>query len=197
MPFQTESMWPHPTVLKYQGIVLLQQHEKIYYAKTRNFKMSPVSSTWKERTYSRKHSYSFLLWVELCPLTPKFICWNCYTQYHKSEVEVTQSCLTFCDPMDCSLPGSSVHGIFQARILDWVVISYSRGSSWPRDWTHASYVSCTGRQILCHCATLGSSYHFKYMLLICSHFSEVMSLDIKVMGEMYVYLLNTSQSINI
>ena len=100
-------------------------------------------------------------------------------------------------PMDSSLPDSSIHVIFQARILQWVTISYSRGSSWPREWTHASYVSCTGRQILCHCATLGSSYHFKYMLLICSHFSEVMSLDIKVMGEMYVYLLNTSQSINI
>ena len=38
--------------------------------------------------------------------------------------EVAQSCLTLCDPMDCSLPGSSVHGIFQARILEWVVVSY-------------------------------------------------------------------------
>ena len=42
---------------------------------------------------------------------------------------VTQSCLTLCDPLDCSLPGSSVHGIFQARILEWVAISSSRGSS--------------------------------------------------------------------
>ena len=41
----------------------------------------------------------------------------------KSESEVTQSCLTLCDPMDCSLPGSYVHGIFQARILEWIVIS--------------------------------------------------------------------------
>ena len=40
-----------------------------------------------------------------------------------------------CGPMDCSLPGSSVHGIFQVRILKWVAISYSKGSSWPRDWT--------------------------------------------------------------
>ena len=44
---------------------------------------------------------------------------------------VAQSCLTFCDPMDCSPPGSSVHGIFQARILEWVVIPFSRGSSNP------------------------------------------------------------------
>ena len=53
---------------------------------------------------------------------------------------VTQSCLTLCDHMDCSPPGSSVHGILQARILEWVANSSSRGSSWPRDWTH---ISCT------------------------------------------------------
>ena len=46
-----------------------------------------------------------------------------------------QSCLLLCDVMDCSPPGSSVHGIFQARILEWVTISLSRGSSWPRDQT--------------------------------------------------------------
>ena len=45
------------------------------------------------------------------------------------------SCLTLCDPMDDGLPGSSVHGILQAKILKWVAISYSRGSSWPRDQT--------------------------------------------------------------
>ena len=53
-----------------------------------------------------------------------------------------QSCLTLCDPTDCSPPGSSVHGISQARILEWVTISSSRGSSRPRDWTRISYVSC-------------------------------------------------------
>ena len=47
----------------------------------------------------------------------------------ESESEVTQSCLTLCDPMDCSLPRSSVRGIFQARVLEWVAISFSRGSS--------------------------------------------------------------------
>ena len=44
-----------------------------------------------------------------------------------------KSCPTLCDPMECSLPGSSVHGIFQARVLEWVAISFSRGSSQPRD----------------------------------------------------------------
>ena len=55
--------------------------------------------------------------------------------------------------MNCSLPGSSDPGIFQARILLWVAISDSRGSSWPRDWTWISCVSCTGRQILYYCTT--------------------------------------------
>ena len=53
-------------------------------------------------------------------------------------VLVTQSCPTLCDPMDCSLPGSSVHGILQARILVWVAISFSRESSQPSDQTQIS-----------------------------------------------------------
>ena len=55
-------------------------------------------------------------------------------------VLVAQSCLTLCDPVDCSPPGSSVRGILQARILEWVVIPFSRRSSQPRDQT---WVSCT------------------------------------------------------
>ena len=51
----------------------------------------------------------------------------------QSVCEVAQSCPTLCDPMDCSLPGSSAHGILQARILEWVAISFSRRSSRPRD----------------------------------------------------------------
>ena len=57
-----------------------------------------------------------------------------------TESEVAQSCPTLCDPMDCSLPGSSIYGIFQATELEWVAISFSRGSSRPRDRT---LVSCT------------------------------------------------------
>ena len=68
-------------------------------------------------------------------------------------VAVAQSCATLWDPMDCSPPGSSGHGIYQARILDWVVIPFSRGSSQLRGRTPISYVSCIGRQILGHCAT--------------------------------------------
>ena len=57
---------------------------------------------------------------------------------------------TLSNPMDSSPPGSSVHGIFQARILDWVAISSSRGSSWPRDRPCVSCIFCIGREILYH-----------------------------------------------
>ena len=63
---------------------------------------------------------------------------------------VFKSCPTLHNPMDYSPAGSSVHGILQARIVEWVAISFSRGSFWPRDWT---CVSCIGRQILYYWAT--------------------------------------------
>ena len=59
----------------------------------------------------------------------------------ESESEVTQSCLILCYPVDCSLPGSSIHGIPQARIREWVAISFSRGSSQPRDQTQVSHIA--------------------------------------------------------
>ena len=59
----------------------------------------------------------------------------------KKESEVAQSCPIVCDPMDCSLPGSSVHEILQARLLEWVAISFSRGSSQPRDWIQVSHIA--------------------------------------------------------
>ena len=61
-----------------------------------------------------------------------------------------QSCLTLCDPVDDSLPGSSVRDILQARVLEWVTVPFSRGSSWPRDRTCVSYVFCISRWILYH-----------------------------------------------
>ena len=63
-------------------------------------------------------------------------------------VHVLNHVQLFCNPMDCNLPGSSVHGISQASILEWVAISSSRGSSPPRDQTHISCIFCIGRQII-------------------------------------------------
>ena len=73
-----------------------------------------------------------------------------YCLWSHACAKLLQLCPTLCDPMECSLPGSSAHVISQARILEWVAISSSRGSSWPRDQTHVSYISCIGRQVLYH-----------------------------------------------
>ena len=70
--------------------------------------------------------------------------------FHCMRANSLQSCLTLCDPMDCSPPGSSVRGVFQARILQWFAIPSSRGSAQPRDQTCISYVSCIGRWVLYH-----------------------------------------------
>ena len=74
----------------------------------------------------------------------------------ESESEITQSCPTLCDPMDCSLPGSSVHGIFQAIVLEWIVISLSRGSSQPRDQTGSPILYPYCRQTLYRLSHQGS-----------------------------------------
>ena len=64
-----------------------------------------------------------------------------------------QSCPTLCDPINCSLPSSAVHGIFQARILERVAISFSKGSSQPRNQIHVSCIFYIGRWILYYCTT--------------------------------------------
>ena len=64
--------------------------------------------------------------------------------------KLLQLCLTLWDPMDCSPPGSSVHGILQTRILKWVAMPTSRESSQPRDARQVSYVSCIGKWVLYH-----------------------------------------------
>ena len=101
--------------------------------------------------------------------------------------------LTLCGLMDCSPPASSVHGILQARMLKLVAISYSRGYSWLRDWTHSSFISCLGRQILypqCHVGSPRNAYwwvqlwdnpwkmwynHIYHRITICSAFPQVSS----------------------
>ena len=67
--------------------------------------------------------------------------------WNENSFFLLQSSPTFCDPMDCSPPGSSVHGILQARILKWVTLPSFRGSSQHGDQTHISYVFCIGRWV--------------------------------------------------
>ena len=64
----------------------------------------------------------------------KEVCTECFSS------EVAQLCPTLCDPMDCGLPGSSIHGIFQVTVLEWGAIAFSRGSSQPRDRTQVSHI---------------------------------------------------------
>ena len=85
------------------------------------------SCHWKK--FSSLHKISYLFFCGGTCFT-----FTCFTFFFL----ITQSCLTLCNSMDCSLPGSSVHGIFQARILEWVAISFSRGTSLPRDQTWVS-----------------------------------------------------------
>ena len=78
------------------------------------------------------------LYVLFCHLY--ILHWDFYSCLSEWVSEVAQSCPTLCNPMDCSLQGSSVHGIFQATVLKWIAISFSRGSSQPRDWTWVSRI---------------------------------------------------------
>ena len=59
----------------------------------------------------------------------------------QARVSVAELCLTLCDPLDCNPPASSVNGILQARIVEWVTIHFSRGCFWPRDWTQVSCIA--------------------------------------------------------
>ena len=114
-----------------------------YYAAIKKNEMLPFAVIWISSVQSLSH-------VRLCnPMKcsmpgppvhhqlPEFICSN----MDESESEVAQSCPTLFDPMDCSPPDSSIHGILQARVLEWVAISFSRGSSRPRDQTQVSCIA--------------------------------------------------------
>ena len=113
----------------------------------RSFRTRCLIFSLKSLCCDNKFLYLMLLWILLDCLYCKFVytvlCINVGERVRyesENESEVAQSCPTLCDPMDCSLPGSSVHGIFQARVLEWGAISFSRGSSQPRDWTQVSCI---------------------------------------------------------
>ena len=89
-------------------------------------------------------SYLYKSWRSSVKLSAKYILRFCVCMY----TQLLQSCPTLCNSTDCSPPGFSLHGILQARILVWVAMSSSRGSSQSRDPTYVSSVSCTGRHSL-------------------------------------------------
>ena len=103
--------------------------------------------------------FLFLFLVAPCSM------WDLSSLITESVYAHAQSCPILLWPMDCGPPGSSVHGILQARILESVAVPFSRGSSRPRDQTHISCVSCLCRQILYHCTTWEVHYHWKCRVL--------------------------------
>ena len=105
---------------------------------------------------------------------------------------VTQLCPTLCDPMDCSPPCSSVHGIFQARIVERVAISYSSGSSRSRNRTWVSYISCNGRQILYYYATWEAQDMYMHICACVCVFHIYVCVRMCVCVYIYIYIFPTS-----
>ena len=111
-----------------------------YYSSHKNEWIGSSVETWmglesviqSEISQKEKNKYCILIYILESKKNHMFVC-VC--------VLVVQLCLILCDPMDHSSSGSSVHGILQSRILEWVAISFSRGSSQPRDRTLASYTA--------------------------------------------------------
>ena len=114
---------------------------------------------------------STLLDPRFAPPTSQLSPGNCYSPSRSPfracmRAKSLQSCLTLCDPVDYSPPGSSIQGILQARMLEWVAISFSRGSSLLRDQTQISYTSCIGRQILYYWAAWEAPFSNNIVLYI-------------------------------
>ena len=128
----------------------------------------------------RKKGKTFSLWWELSRFT-LVIAFLCSLQRVCS---VTQWYTTVCDAMHWSPPGSSVHGLLQAVILEWVAISSSSGSSQPRGGTHVSCVFCNGRQILCHWVTWGA--HILQQLAIIMLYLVSPVLIYIIIGSLYL-----------
>ena len=107
------------------------------------------------QSWQLKNIPCFLLLLQLLLLLRwKFFCINQRSKTTSTQIDGFVQSLSwvqlFCDPMDCSPPSSSVHRVSQARILEWIAISFSVGSSWPRDQTRVSYIC---RRIFYHWAT--------------------------------------------
>ena len=124
------------------------------------------------RFYIKENSYGFCLWHIWLRISSRsiyaitnrisFFLWLIF--HCICESEVAQSCPTLCEPVDCSLPGFSVHGIRQAKTLKWVIISFSRRSSRPRDRTQVSRIGgrCFNLWATREAPLYGSSIHDRW-----------------------------------
>ena len=117
-------------------------------------------------------------WIKICSFKKSV------GSISEEKVTVTQSCTTLCDPMGCSPPEFSVHWIYQARILEWVAISFSRASSRPGHWTRISWI---GRQIPYHWATREGTVDLQYQVSF-KIYNKVIQLHINTYTHRYVYV---------
>ena len=116
----------------------LKEKENILYATVKEIKV--ICNRGRIRQSQISHTaFKDIQWIKF---TWTWTTWSC---------SVVSDCL---QPMDCSLPGSPVHGTFQARVLEWIAISFSKGSSQPRDWTRVFRI--VDRQTLYHLSHQGS-----------------------------------------
>ena len=119
--------------------------------------------------------------------------WSCEKG---SESEVTQLCPTLCDPMDCSLPDASVHGILQARTLELVAISFSRESFWPRDWIQ---VSCIAGRLYClnHQGIPGPVILWVFTLPLLHHVLSIPKVESQSLTVVDVVMLNIASPLRV
>ena len=152
----------------------------------------------------RSPSSCVLRWwgVCMCVKTLRGMALTSYEATCTHAKSLLQSCPTLCNPMDCNTPGSSVHGILQARILERVATPSSRGSSWPWNRTCISQLSCTGKRVPYHPCHLGShtilsSWGSTSMTVLKPYFLKTLSLDIatlRVRATTYKFGGNTIQT---
>ena len=113
----------------------------------RGVSWAPVHEVVKHQTWLNTQALYENITIELSiiqyiPVHLSEVFWHFKNSFYENVlVLVAQLCPTLCDPMDCNLPGSSVYRILQARTLKWVAVPFSRGSSWPRDWTQGSCIA--------------------------------------------------------
>ena len=139
----------HPLWPSSSSVLNLSQHQGLFWwvgsshqlIQVLDLQLQHLSFQWIFRV---DFLWDWLVWCPCCLRDSQE-----FSQHHNSKVSTVyacmcakslQSCPTLCDYMDCSLPGSSVHGIPQTRILEWVALPFSRRSSLPRNWTHVSYL---------------------------------------------------------
>ena len=168
-------LFPHPGHYKHESVGISLKIARLYDNSALNFLRSTHIVFHNGCTVLHSHSHSpvckdssFSTFSLHLSSFYFFIFWQCVWL-------VAQSCPTLCNPMECSPPGSSVHGILQARILEGVVMSSSRGSSQPRDWTQ---VSCTADRFFTIWATILMNVKWDLILILIWNSQQLVILSL-------------------